>query len=256
MTDNRLKLNPDKSHLLVFCSSQARARTQCADLVKIETDDETIKPSKSEKLLGCRIQDDFKWTEHLRDNEESLIKSLNVRLNALKIISRISDFKTRKMFANGFFHSKLIYMISVWSSCTKDLVNAIQILQNRAARIITKNSWDISSKENLNQVGWLSVNQLAQYQSVILLHKVKLFGSPNYMKNMYNWNYSYQTRQAESKKLRPIGTPKLEIGKRSFRWRASQEYNSLPEEITQIEDIISFKIQAKKWIMMNVPIKK
>ena len=39
---------------------------------------------------------------------------LTSRLNALKKICRISDFKTRKMIANGIFISRLIYLIQLW----------------------------------------------------------------------------------------------------------------------------------------------
>ena len=158
MTDNRLKLNHDKSHLLVFTSSQARARSQSANLVIIHTDREVIKPSESEKLLGCRIQSNLKYTEYLIYSEENLFRALNLRLNAIKKISNISDFKTRKTFGNGIFMSKLAYMIIAWSSCSNELNNALQVIQNRVARVVTKNDWTKSNQDNLKQMGWLSVN--------------------------------------------------------------------------------------------------
>ena len=140
MVDNRLKLNNDKSHLLVINSSKRRATANSSNLVEIKTPSESIRPTTNQRLLGCWIQDDLKWTEHIRDNEESLIRSLNKRLNAQKIISKISDFKTRKFIAEGIFMSKLVYMISVWSGCTKELLSSIQTIQNRAAKALTRNN--------------------------------------------------------------------------------------------------------------------
>ena len=122
MVENKLQLNNDKSHLLVFSSSKRKATTQLASLVEIRTPTNNIRPSSKQRLLGCWLQDNLKWTEHIRDNEESLMKSLNKRLNALKIITKISDFKTRKMIGEGIFLSKLVYMISVCSGCAKDLL--------------------------------------------------------------------------------------------------------------------------------------
>ena len=61
MVDNRLKLNDEKTHLLVM--SQAHTRNKEKYQVVINTPTAVIKPSKSEKLLGCWVQDDLKWTK-------------------------------------------------------------------------------------------------------------------------------------------------------------------------------------------------
>ena len=84
MVNNKLKLNDDKTHLLVMTTGQARLRVMAANHVKIETPSKVIRSSSSEKLLGCWVHDDLKWTDHLRDNIENLIRSLNTRLGALK----------------------------------------------------------------------------------------------------------------------------------------------------------------------------
>ena len=105
MANNRLKLNDDKTHLLVITTGQARGRAD--NQVQIVTPTETIRPTKHEKLLGCWINDDLKWTEHIRDNQENLITALNTRLGALKKIQKLLSFKTRKMIAEGIFNSKL-----------------------------------------------------------------------------------------------------------------------------------------------------
>ena len=98
MANNRLKLNDDKTHLLVMTTAQARGRAD--NQVQIATPTEIIRPSKSEKLLGCWVNDDLKWNEHIRDNKENLITALNTRLGALKKIQKIANFKTRKMIAS------------------------------------------------------------------------------------------------------------------------------------------------------------
>ena len=50
-----------------------------------------------------------------RISEDSLLKSLNKRVGAVKKISKSASFKTRKMIANGLFISKLIYLMPVWN---------------------------------------------------------------------------------------------------------------------------------------------
>ena len=154
-----------------------------------------IKPSLNEKLLGCNIQNDLKWTNHMRENEDNMYKTLNKRVDAIRRISYLCDFKTRKMLANGLFMSKVIYLITIWGSCTKDLMDSIQVIQNRVARVITRNDWTTSSEENLKQIGWLSIYQLSVYFTIIQLHKVKPDKSPKTLYSKYNWNYAHNTRQ-------------------------------------------------------------
>ena len=73
MRDNRLMLNTDKTHLVVMASSQSRYRSQSANLVAINTGIGCIKPVFSQKILGCHVQNDLKWTQHIRDSEDDLL---------------------------------------------------------------------------------------------------------------------------------------------------------------------------------------
>ena len=80
MRNNKLKLNDDNTHLLVMDTGQSRDRVQAARLVEIRTPTGTIRPSSSEKLIGCWVDENLKWSEH---NKENLILALTTRLGAL-----------------------------------------------------------------------------------------------------------------------------------------------------------------------------
>ena len=124
MGNNKLKLNDDKTHLLIMTTKQKQRLVNIN--VKINTPTEEINPIKSEKLLGIFIQDDLKWNEYIQNNEKRLLKQLNTRLNALKMISNIASFKTRLMIANGIFCSKLIFQIGLWGGTEEYLLSALQ----------------------------------------------------------------------------------------------------------------------------------
>ena len=66
LCNNRLKLNDDKTHLLIMTTRQKRRIINIT--TKITTPEEEIKPIKSEKLLGIIIQDDMKWSENIQNN--------------------------------------------------------------------------------------------------------------------------------------------------------------------------------------------
>ena len=91
LINNRLKLNNENTHIMVMSTSQTRA-IKDSSLVMIRTPTEVIKPSETEKLLGCCLHQDIKVAEHLPNNEESLLSALNKRIGALKILGRVANF--------------------------------------------------------------------------------------------------------------------------------------------------------------------
>ena len=86
------------------------------------------------------------------------------------------------------------------------------------------------------------------------IHKVKINEKPEYLYEMYDWSYSYQTRQASKGLIKPKGTPRLDISKRSFKHRALDIYNSLPNHILETTEDACFKRQVKIWIKEETPI--
>ena len=86
------------------------------------------------------------------------------------------------------------------------------------------------------------------------LQKVKMNTKPKYLYEMYDWSYSYKTRQALKGFIKPKGTPRLGVSKRSFEYRALDIYNSLPTNILETTEDTSFKRQVKMWIREMTPI--
>ena len=129
LTANKLKVNDDKTHLLVMSTRQKRHFRDTSN-INIDTPTATITPSVVERLLGAQVHQDMRWREHIMDNKESLLSCLNKRVGAVKMISKTGSFKTRKMIANGIFVSKLIYLMPVWMNCEDYLVQALQVCQN------------------------------------------------------------------------------------------------------------------------------
>ena len=148
MSLNKLVLNTDKTHLMIMATSN-KHRNHRDFSITLNTGSEIIEPIQCEKLLGGYISNDFTWNNHIKDHEKSMFKVLTSKVNALSKISRISSFKTRKLIANGIFMSNLRYLIQLWGGCSNYLLDILQVLQNRAARLVTRSSWYTSQKKML-----------------------------------------------------------------------------------------------------------
>ena len=256
LTANKLKVNGDKTHLLVMCNKQ-RSRHQQID-VSLNVGNETITGSSTERLLDIQIQQDMKWNEYIRDNKGSLLNCLSQRLGGLKMISRVASFKSRLTVANGIFMSKLIYMIPLWSGCPDYLTNALQVCQNKAAKFVAGHTRQLSVKQRLKECGWRSVRQEMVYHTVLMVHKIIVFKQPLYLykKLTADGDYPFRTRQAARSSLRRGSSfrTNLELCKQSFRWRGTGLYEKLPPKLREQSNMKTFKNELDLWVKKNVPI--
>ena len=253
LTDNKLKVNDDKTHLLVLTTRQKR-RYVVTNSVRIETPTASIKPSRVEQLLGAQVHQDLRWVNHILDSDASLLKALNMRIGALRNVINIASFKTRKAIGNGIFLSKLIYLMPLWAGCEEYLINSLQVAQNKAARCISRLNIYTPTREILKVCGWMSVRQLMVYHSLVLLHKTLANQSPVYLyqKVTSGGEFSYCTRQATAGSVRQGPGPKKDLTRLGWCWRSVDLYNTLPTDLKVERKLPSFKKRLKDWIEINI----
>ena len=105
MNSNKLKINGDKSHLVVMTRGDGNggglAAAERREVVKLGAGGKVIKGSVHERLLGGIIHQSGSWKMLISEGKGSIVKQLIARTAALKIIARNADFHTRKMVAGG-----------------------------------------------------------------------------------------------------------------------------------------------------------
>ena len=99
-TDNLLKANPEKSHLL----------TNSTQEIQINIGEIAISNSKCEKFLGIHFDNKLTFEPHAR----SLCKKVSQKLNAFAKIAYYLKFEQRKLLLNTFITSQFSYAPVVW----------------------------------------------------------------------------------------------------------------------------------------------
>ena len=108
-TDNLVKANPEKSHLV----------TNSAQEIQINIGGTAISNSKSEKLLGIHIDNKLTLEPHIR----SLCKKDSQKPNAFTRIACSLKFDQRKFLLIVFIISQFSYAPVVWIFCSRKLNN-------------------------------------------------------------------------------------------------------------------------------------
>ena len=89
-------------------------------------------------------------------------------------------------------------------------MNSLQIVQNKAARLVTKRGKMTPIKTLLNECGWLSVAQLGVYHSLVLVFKILETQSPQYLFNKLSGTQGetyYKTRYIKKQSASHLITP-------------------------------------------------
>ena len=215
MANNKLVLNSEKTHVLVM-TSMAKHKKFGDFGVKLNTGTEMILPIQSEKLLGCIVSNDMKWNLHINDADRSMIQQLKPRINALRLMSPLLSFKNRKMIAQGIIMSNLCYLIQLYGCAGETLLSMLQVVQNSAARLVTRLPWYTAATTNLNQCGWLSVRQMAALHSLLLLRQIRHDTKPAYLYNRIRKDFQYETRLASNAGVPQHMTFRTEYARNSF----------------------------------------
>ena len=120
----------------------------------------------------------------------------------------------------------------------------LQVMQNKAARIVTLMPPRTNRSLMYDKLGWLTINQLIFYHSVILVFKIRSSGQPEYLA---------QLLKQDSRNSRiMIPNLALRVAQRSFTMRGSTSWNLLPQIDRDQPKLGSFKKMTKQWILVNI----
>ena len=150
-----------------------------------------------------------------------------------------------KTVCEGIFGSIMVYCLPLIGGCTKVELRSIQVLQNKAAQLVTRQAPRTNRDYMYDKLDWLTVNQLIVYHSLLQVHRVRFSQEPEYMNQFLN----------KDSRTGRICIPKINLTlvMESFMYRGATLWNSLPSDIRRIKKIRSFKKEIRTWIKMNMP---
>ena len=97
----------------------------------------------------------------------------------------------------------------------------------------------------LDRLGWLSVNQLIYYHSVIAVFKIRSSGEPEHLASILK-------RDSRNSRI-IIPNLDLTVAHKSFTLRGAHSWNQLPFNLIKAEKIGTFKKLTRKWILAYIP---
>ena len=129
----------------------------------------------------------------------------------------------------------------VWGSCGVTALGKLQTLQNRAARIVTDSSFKTSASPIIEKLGWLTVNDLIETETLKMVYKSKNQLAPEYLNSMFIKLSEFRNRQLRDSNT-DLYVPLLKsaCGQKSFSYRGAKLWNSQQTEVKKAKSLTQF----------------
>ena len=133
------------------------------------------------KALGLNIDENLSWKEHIHAFSKNVASSIGALTRIRPFISMHTAIKIYK----GLIEPRFDYCSVVWDGLSQQLSEKLQKLQNRAARVITKSSYNTNSSYLLNSLSWDKLSVRRTKQKANLMYKCVNKLAPSYLCNMF-----------------------------------------------------------------------
>ena len=235
---NQLTLNIKKSQFMLIGSN---SRLRRIDSIVISADGKQLKEAQCFPYLGLIINQNLTWEDHI----EHMRNKINKKLGLLRRIKSCLPLSARITFFNSFVLPLFDYGDIIWGDRgNTTLMAELQILHNKAARIILDLPPTASASDALSKLHWKPLDRRRTEHRAIFMFKVVNNLFMHTFHCSFNSNYhNYNTRSKRNIR-------KSSAHRRWGHWItsnfAADAWNALPLSLRDVLTLSQFKRGIKK----------
>jgi hypothetical protein len=239
MANHMLKFNDSKTEFLHLQSKFKK----CATFPPLMIGEELISTSNSARNIGFLFDEFMLFDKHIGNTT----KQAWFQLHNIGKIRRYITSSAAETLVHAFVTSKLDYCNSLLYGLPSKQLHRLQLVQNAAARIITKRKKREHITPVLKELHWLPINQRIHFKISLLTFKSLNGSGPCYIKDMLqiqNSNHGLRSDTGNNRLLTPR-SHSVNFGDRAFYVCAPKLWNSLEKHIKNSESVATFKRKLK-----------
>ena len=240
MSQNKLKLNADKTEVLVMGTPQMRAKISIPSI----TVDGVLVPVPNEPVgnLVAVFDPNMNMSAHV----SKVIKSANYHLGNIGKIRKFLNTDITKSAIVSLVTSRLDYCNGLLCGITDELLCSLQKVHNNAARVISGSIKYDHITPVLKDLHWLPIRTRIEFKILLLTFKCRQGCAPLYLWELLVKQANTRTLRSNTKNLLQIPHTNLKrFGDRAFCAYAPRLWNELPDNIKAAYNVQNFKKQLK-----------
>ena len=241
MTDNKLKLNDDKTEVVIISSSRMSTALSIPDSFYIGN--ASVPFSDTVKNLGVTLDCHLSLKTHVLN----LVRTANFEVRRIGSIHSLLTTEATATLAFHFVISRLDYCNSLLSGCPRSLILRLQKVQNNAARLILSIAKREHVSPHLASLHWLPIDYRIKYKLACIFYNSMSTNSPPYLSDLLTVDTaSRQLRScSDNSVLRRPSVRTVSYGQRSFAYSAPSAWNALPQQVRSSDSVSTFRSRTK-----------
>ena len=236
MGNNFLKLNENKTEILLIGPAQKRDMI-LKNLGKLGP---LVKPEVTS--LGVILDSDLNFKSQIN-------KVTKISFFHLRNIARVRPFLNQKdaeKLVHAFVSSRIDYCNALLTGLPKATTGRLQIIQNSAARLLTRTKKREHITPVLAALHWLPVTSRVDFKVLLLIYKALNGQGPDYITNsLTNYVPQRELRSSTASLLEVPSNTQKKIGSGAFEIYAPKLWNALPIDIKKADSLAIFKRKLK-----------
>ena len=205
-------------------------------------DNNIVSRVTSNKCLGVLLDEKLTFETHT----EYICRKACAGIAALRRIEPFVPLCTFVTLYNSLVQLYFDYCSPLWGTCGKQLKDKLQKIQNRAGRVITGSSYDITSVDVLDNLKWKNLQARCSHIKATLMYKIFNDQSAPHLRASFtklnDTNINYNLRNLET----DLALAKLKTNflKRSFKHSqhsGAMLWNNLSYQAKTAQSLSEFK---------------
>uniref|UniRef100_A0A8C1NEN7 Reverse transcriptase domain-containing protein n=2 Tax=Cyprinus carpio TaxID=7962 RepID=A0A8C1NEN7_CYPCA len=238
MTNNFLLLNSDKTEILLIGPENI---TQNLVDYNLQLDGCTV-TSSTVKNLGVILDSNLSFENHI----SHVTKTAFFHLRNIAKLRNMLPVPDAEKLVHAFMTSRLDYCNALLGGCPASSINKLQVVQNAAARVLTRSRKYDHITPILQSLHWLPIKFRISYKILLLTYKALNGLAPAYLTSLLpRYNPSRSLRSQNAGLLIVPRIAKSTKGGRAFSHLAPKLWNSLPDNVRGSDTLPLFKSRLK-----------
>jgi hypothetical protein len=244
MSDNKLKLNSEKTEFAIFGTTKQLEKLSGCQL-RVGTS--IISPSSTVKSLGVILDSSLS----MQNQVHAVCRSAMCHLRNLSRIRRHLTKDITETLVHAFISTRIDYCNSLLYNVTGVLLRKMQLLLNTAARIVSLTSKFSHITPVLIGLHWLPIEHRILYKIALFVYKCLNLKAPPYLSAAISQPKSLlssRSLRSTSACVLQVHYVRTEAGNKSWFRAAPLEWNKLPEVVRKSTSIEVFKTNLKTFL--------
>ena len=235
MQQNFLQLNKDKTEIIAFGFEDGR-QNLCAYL-----ESKSLKTKSCVRNLGVMLDSNLSFNTHIKNITKSAFWHL-------RNIAKIKDFVCKQdleKLIHAFITCRVDYCNTLLIGLPQRSLRQVQLIQNAAARILTKTKKRDHITPVLRSLHWLPVRFRIEFKTLLIVYKSLNGLGPKYIVNMLEQYHPNRCLRSSESPLLVVPRVKSRQGEMAFSHFAAKCWNQLPVQIRTAPTVSCFKRKLK-----------